>query len=110
MAFWWARASTWTPLISALSPATWRWFWRSVDQVRQHLGVAGIGLGSRDVVSLSVTRRRHWIDPVDLVVRRDQRGHDETPVLLDADHHLIDFIVVAQMRCHECVQLTNAGE
>jgi hypothetical protein len=90
-------------LNNALSPATRRWFWRSVDQVRQHLGITGIGLGSRDAVAISVTRRGHWIDAVDLVVGRDQCGHDETSVLLDADDHLIDFVVVAQMLRHERV-------
>jgi hypothetical protein len=62
------------------------------------------------VVAISVTRRRHGIDPVDLVVRRDQCGHDETAVLFDADHQLIGFTVVAQMFRHERMQLAHPGE
>src|ERR1035437_1930409 len=73
-------------------------------------GVDVIGLGSRDVVSVAVASRRHRVDPVDLVVGRDQRGHDQAAVLLDADHHLTCIVVVAQMFSHQRVQLAHAGE
>ena len=81
------------PVVLAIGP----------HQVCEQFRVAGIGLGSRDVVAVTVTSGGHWIDREDLIVRRDQRSHDQTAVLFDADHHLTCFIVVAQMLSHERV-------
>src|SRR5664280_5630 len=61
-------------------------------------------------MAVAIARCGHGINPVDLVVRRDQCGHDETPVLLDANHDLIRFVVDAKMLSHERVQLANSGE
>jgi hypothetical protein len=53
--------------------------------VRQHLGVAGVGLGAAGRVPLAVPRCRHRVDRVELVAGRNQRGDEQTSVGLDAD-------------------------
>jgi hypothetical protein len=55
---------------------------------RQHLGVAGVGLGAAGRVPVPIARRRHRVHRVELVAGRHQRGDEQSPVGLDADHHL----------------------
>ena len=45
------------------------------DQIRQHLGVTGVGLRSRDVMTIAIARNRERVDRVQLIARRDQRLH-----------------------------------
>ncbi len=58
------------------------------DQVRQDLGVPGVGLPATDVVAVSVPGHRFGVDRVHPVPGRDQRGDPQAVVGLDPDHHL----------------------
>lgn len=58
------------------------------DQVGQHLGVAGVGLASTDVMAVTVPGRGHRVDRVHLVPRGDQGAHPQSPVGLDPDQDL----------------------
>jgi hypothetical protein len=82
----------------------------SAHEVGQDLGVTGIGLRPRRVMALSVARRGHGVDPVDLIARGDQCGHDKTTVLFDADDHLVRVIVVDQVLRDQRVQFTETDE
>jgi hypothetical protein len=62
------------------------------DQVGQHLGVAGVGLGPRQHVALPVAVHRLGVDGVDLVARGQQGAHPKPPVGLDADHDLCGIV------------------
>ena len=39
-------------------------------------------------MTVPISRRRHRVDRVELIAGRHQRGDEQTPVGLDADHHL----------------------
>jgi hypothetical protein len=45
------------------------------DQIRQHLGVTGVGFRSRDIVSVAIASDRKRVDRVQLIVSCDQRLH-----------------------------------
>ena len=64
------------------------------DQIGEHLGVARVGLRSRDVVAVAITRDRERVDRVQLIARRDQRLHPQTAIGLDPDHHLVRIVSV----------------
>ena len=65
-------------------------------EVGQDLGVTRVGLGARDVVALAVASGGQRVDGEDLIVRSDQRGHDEAPILLNADDdRFTDIVIVA---------------
>jgi hypothetical protein len=66
-------------------------------EVGQHLGVAGIGLRARDVVTLAVAGGGQGIDRVDLIVRRDQRPNNETSVFFNAHDNVIDVPIIAKV-------------
>ena len=57
-------------------------------QLGQHLGVAGIGLGSRGRVALPVARGRHRVHRQHLVAGGHQGADEQAPVGLGGHHHL----------------------
>lgn len=58
------------------------------DQIGQHLGVAGIGLRSRQVVAVQMGGYRHRVDGIHLLAGPGQGVHPQTPVGFDPDSYL----------------------
>ena len=62
------------------------------DHVSQHLGVTGIGLGSRGRVTVPISRGGHRVHREHQVARCDQRGDEQPSVGSDPDDHLRGII------------------
>jgi hypothetical protein len=76
-------------------------------QVSQEFGVAGIGLGSRNVVAVAVAGRCQRVDREYLVAGRGQGIHPQATVGFDADRHLGG---VLGMLGDQPVQHPNTGQ
>ena len=61
------------------------------NQLGEHLGVARVGLGSRDGVAFPVPTGSKGIDRKQLVSAGNQGFNEQSPVGLDAHHHLGRF-------------------
>jgi hypothetical protein len=79
----------------------------SAHEIGQYLRVAGIGLRSRDVMTIAVSRGRHGVNGEDGVTGRHQRGHDQSSVFLNTHDDFRDIVVVRASR-HQLVQFTDA--
>lgn len=58
-------------------------------------------------MALAITRDRHRVEHIDVVVRAEHGRHDEAPVLLDADDHVVGLFSV---RREQLVELSHADE
>jgi len=76
-------------------------------QIGQQLGIAGIGFGARDVVTVAVVGHRQRVDRIHLIAGGRQRPHPQTAVDLNPDHRLFRFLSV---RRDQLVQLADAGQ
>jgi hypothetical protein len=76
------------------------------DQIGQHLGVAGVGLGSRGGMAVAIARRCHRVDRIYRVTGGEQRPHHQTTVDLDADNNRL---VVVTMLGDEPMEVADPG-
>jgi hypothetical protein len=77
------------------------------DQIGQHLGIAAVGLGPRDLVAAAVAADDLRVDRIHLVTSDQQRADQQPPVGLDPDRHLRRFL---GMGGHQRVQFPHSGQ
>jgi len=64
------------------------------NQIREHLGIAGIGLGARGGAAISIPIHRHRVDREHPVPGGHQGAHEEPAIDLDAHDHLFGLLGV----------------
>ncbi|OUZ01248.1 hypothetical protein B0172_04665 [Mycobacterium avium subsp. paratuberculosis] len=76
-------------------------------QIRQELGVPGIGFGPRHMVAVAVAGGRHRVDRIHLVIGRGERLDPQTTVGFDSNHDLVGLFGMAGQKLME---LADAGK
>jgi len=77
------------------------------DQIRKHLRIAPIRLGPGTAMPATVAADGMGVDRIDLVAGGHQRSDQQTPVGLDADHHLPWVLC---MGGHQLMQLAHPNQ